>query len=83
MILVDASSWIRFLRTDGDPLARGRALDALDSEWARLCPIVQIEPWNGARGKREIHILNKLHLQFRNLPSILPFGGWPMKRHGN
>lgn len=59
MILVDTSSWIHFLRTDGDPLARGRVLDALDNGQARLCPIVQLELWNGASGKREIHILNQ------------------------
>ncbi len=59
MILVDTSSWIHFLRTDGHPLARNRVLDALENGQARLCLIVQLELWNGARGKREIHILNQ------------------------
>ena len=59
MILVDTSSWIHFLRTDGDPLARGRVRDALDNGQARLCPIVQLELWNGASGEREIHILEQ------------------------
>ncbi len=59
MILVDTSSWIHFLRTDGNALARSRVLEALENGQARLCPIVQLELWNGARGKREIHILNQ------------------------
>ena len=59
MILVDTSSWIHFLRTDGNPVVRDRVRDALSNGRARLCPIVQLELWNGARGNREVQILKQ------------------------
>lgn len=59
MILVDTSSWIHFLRKDGDPVVRDRVLETLSNGKARLCPIVELELWNGARGKREYRILEE------------------------
>ena len=51
MILVDTSSWIHFLRTDGNLVVRDRVCDALSHGQARLCPIVQLELWNGSTFK--------------------------------
>ena len=59
MILVDTSSWIHFLRTDGNLVVRDRVCDVLSHGQARLCPIVQLELWNGARGNREVQILKE------------------------
>ena len=59
MILVDTSSRIHFFRIDGDPVVRSRVREALENGQARLCPMVLLELWNGARGEREIHILKQ------------------------
>jgi len=57
LILVDTSSWIHFLRPDGDPKVRARVDRALRSGEACWCPLVQLELWNGARGAREREVL--------------------------
>ena len=49
MILIDTSSWIHFLRPDGDPAIRNRVEAALRAGDACWCPVVQLELWNGAR----------------------------------
>lgn len=59
MLLVDTSSWIHFLRPDGDPRVHARVEAALESGEACLCPIVQLELWNGARGAHERHVLRE------------------------
>lgn len=65
MILVDTSSWIHFLRPDGDAKVRGRVERALRSGEACWCPVVQLELWNGARGRREREVL-------RDFARVLP-----------
>ena len=59
MLLVDTSSWIHFLRPDGDPGVHARVQAALESGEACWCPIVQLELWNGARGAHERHVLRE------------------------
>lgn len=53
MILVDSSSWIHFLRPNGDPKVRSRVEAALTSGEACWCPLVRLEMWNGAAGDRD------------------------------
>lgn len=65
LILVDTSSWIHFLRPRGDPKIRVRVERALRSGEACWCPLVQLELWNGARGKRERKVL-------RDFADVLP-----------
>ena len=59
MILIDTSSWIHFLRPDGDPKVRARVERSLRSGEACWCPLVQLELWNGAGGKRERRVLRE------------------------
>lgn len=59
MILVDTSSWIHFLRPDGDPEVRARVERALKDGEACWCPIVSLELWNGAGGERERAVLRQ------------------------
>ena len=59
MVLVDSSSWIHFLRPDGDPAVRGRVEAALHAGTARWCPLVRLELWNGAGGDREKKVLRE------------------------
>jgi predicted nucleic acid-binding protein len=57
VILVDSSSWIHFLRPNGDPVVRTRVEGALASGEACWCPLVRLELWNGAAGDRDRKIL--------------------------
>ena len=60
MVLVDSSSWIHFLRPDGDPAVRGRVQAALDAGDASWCPLVRLELWNGAGGAHEKKVIREL-----------------------
>ncbi len=71
MILVDTSSWIHLLRSDGDPTVRSRVEEALTTGRACWCPVVQLELWNGARGDRERRALQ----QFADTLPELPIDG--------
>lgn len=57
MILVDTSSWIHFLRPDGDRAVRARVERALRDGEACWCHMIRLELWNGAGGEREQSIL--------------------------
>ncbi len=59
MILVDTSSWIHFLRPDGNAAVRARVERALKDGDACWCPIVSLELWNGAGGERERAVLRQ------------------------
>ena len=59
MVLVDTSSWIHFLRPDGDVDVRARVEAVLQVGTARWCPIVRLELWNGAGGERERKVLRE------------------------
>ncbi|MDD9988070.1 MAG: PIN domain-containing protein [Spirochaetaceae bacterium] len=67
MILVDTSSWIHFLRPQGDPEVRSRVDAALRAGQACWCPPVQLELWNGARGAQEHRVLRHFA---RTLPEV-------------
>ena len=68
MILVDTSSWIHFLRTSGDAEVRERVRAHLVSGDAAWCPIVRLELWNGACGKKEKTILREFEEILPELP---------------
>ena len=65
MILVDSSSWIHFLRPQGDPVVRARVESALTNGEACWCPMVRLELWNSAAGERDRKIL-------RDFETVLP-----------
>jgi predicted nucleic acid-binding protein len=59
MVLVDTSSWIHFLRPDGDGEVRARVEAALRSGTACWCSLVRLELWKGAGGDREKRVLRE------------------------
>ena len=68
MILIDTSSWIHFLRPDGDATVRARVTAALDAGTARWCPLIRLELWNGAGGARERKVLRTFERLVPELP---------------
>lgn len=68
MILVDSSSWIHFLRPNGDPAVRARVDAALRNGDACWCPLVRLELWNGAAGDRDRKILREFESVLPELP---------------
>jgi predicted nucleic acid-binding protein len=60
MILIDTSSWIHFLRPDGDAAVRARVEAALRAGAALWCPLVRLELWNGAGGERERKVVREI-----------------------
>ena len=74
MVLVDTSSWIHFLRPDGDPEVRARVEAALRAGTARWCPLVRLELWNGAGGERERKVLREFERLIPDLP--IDAGTW-------
>ena len=71
-MLVDTSSWIHFLRADGDTRARARVSAALESGTARWCAMIRLELWNGARGPREKGVLREFERLVPELPTAAP-----------
>ena len=67
MVLVDTSSWIHFLRPDGDAAVRARVAALLRDGTACWCPLVRLELWNGAGGDREKKVLRDFE---RLLPEL-------------
>jgi predicted nucleic acid-binding protein len=65
VILIDSSSWIHFLRPNGDPVVRARVEAALTAGEACWCPLVRLELWNGAAGDRDRKVL-------RDFEAVLP-----------
>lgn len=68
MILVDTSSWIHFLRPDGNRAVRARVVAALEDGSACWCPVVRLELWNGIGGVRERAILTDFERVLQELP---------------
>lgn len=68
LLLVDTSSWIHFLRPDGDPKVHARVETALENGEACWCPLVQLELWKGARGAHERSVLREFA---RVLPELV------------
>ena len=67
MTLVDASSWIEFLRgRDSEPSRRVKSL--LSAGGAALCDITLVELWLGARGRVEKAALAELQAELDIYP---------------
>jgi len=67
MTLVDASSWIEFLRgRDSKPGQRVKAL--LASGEAAWCDMTLVELWNGAQGITERKVLEEMEKELRLYP---------------
>ena len=67
LVLVDTSTWIHFLRPDGEPSIAERVKAALLNGLACWCPMVRLELWNGAGGSREKKVLRDFE---RDLPEL-------------
>lgn len=67
MLLIDTSSWIHFLRSDGDALVRARVERALAGGEACWCAMIRLELWNGAAGDREKKVLREFE---KTLPEL-------------
>jgi hypothetical protein len=74
VVLVDTSSWIHFLRPDGEAEVRARVEAALRAGTARFCPLVRLELWNGAGGERERKVLREFERLVPDLP--IDAGTW-------
>lgn len=48
MTVVDTSSWIQFLRRNGQPEVKQRVRGLLDRGESVICPVVLVELWMGA-----------------------------------
>jgi predicted nucleic acid-binding protein len=72
LVLVDTSSWIHFLRADGDTHTRARVSAALEAGTARWCAMVRLELWNGARGEHEKKVLREFERLVPELPTVAP-----------
>lgn len=60
MYLVDTSSWIEFLRTNGRPEVQKRLHELLKARQAAWCQVVRLELWNGARSDSDVRQLTEL-----------------------
>lgn len=69
LVLVDTSSWIHFLRADGDTHTRARVSATLEAGTARWCAMVRLELWNGARGAHEKKVLREFERLVPELPT--------------
>ena len=56
------------LRPNGDAAVRARVQAALTSGQACWCPVVQLELWNGARGRQEHRVLRDFARTLPELP---------------
>ena len=69
MILVDTSSWIEALRSQGNPEVRERVRQLMMDGRAAWCDLVLLELWNGARGEYERSKLAELERDIMRLPT--------------
>ncbi len=69
LVLVDTSSWIHFLRADGNTQTRDRVSATLVAGTARWCAMIRLELWNGARGAREKKVLREFERLVPELPT--------------
>ena len=76
--LVDTSSWIEALRTDGISEVRRRVRRLLIEGQAVWCDMVSLELWNGARGEYEKKKLAELEKEIPSLPTT--DGVWRLAR---
>ena len=69
MTLVDTSSWIEALRSNGSERIRERVRQLLMDGLAAWCDMVAVELWNGARGDYEKKKLAELEREIVCLPT--------------
>lgn len=67
--LVDTSSWIEALRSQGNPEIREKVRQLMLDGRAAWCDLVLLELWNGARGEYERNKLAKLEREIIRLPT--------------
>jgi predicted nucleic acid-binding protein len=67
MTLVDTSSWIQYLRRDGEPEMKEKVRGLLLDGAAVLCPVVVAELWLGAGSKKDQDDLRDLSAVLRSL----------------
>ena len=53
MMLVDTSSWIQYLRRDGEAEMKEKVRGLLLDGAAVLCPVVIVELWMGVGSKKD------------------------------
>jgi predicted nucleic acid-binding protein len=68
MTLVDTSSWIQYLRCDGEAEMKEKVRSLLLDGAAVLCPVVIAELWMGAGSKKDQDDLTDLSEVLRCLP---------------
>lgn len=68
MTLVDTSSWIQYLRRDGEAEMKEKVRSLLLDGTAVLCPVVIAELWMGAGSKKDQDDLRDLGAVLRCLP---------------
>ena len=68
MVLIDTSAWIEALRRTGDAATREAVRAAMVDGEARLCDLVLLELWNGARGNAEVAMLRQIEAEVATLP---------------
>jgi predicted nucleic acid-binding protein len=68
MTLVDTSSWIQYLRRDGEVEMKEKVRSLLLDGAAVLCPVVIMELWMGAGSKKDQDDLTDLSAVLRCLP---------------
>jgi predicted nucleic acid-binding protein len=68
MTLVDTSSWIHYLRRDGEAEMKEKVRSLLLDGAAVLCPVVIAELWMGAGSKKDQDDLTDLSAVLRCLP---------------
>ena len=67
MTLIDTSSWIHFLRKNGEPSVKGRVRGLLENAEAALCPVIIVELWMGAGSGKDQSDVAKLE---KRLPQL-------------
>ena len=68
MTLVDTSSWIQYLRRDGEPEMKEKVRGLLLDGAGVLCPVVLAELWMGAGSNKDQDDLTDLSAVLRCLP---------------
>jgi len=69
LTLIDTSSWIEALRTQGNAQVRQRVKSLMLEEGAAWCEMILLELWNGARGNYEQKMLKELEREIICLPT--------------
>ena len=60
MTLIDTSSWIHFLRKNGETSVKNRVRELLERAEAALCPVIIVELWMGAGSEKDRSDVAKL-----------------------